>query len=162
MYGATRLRLIAPAVPLCPLPARRRHLIAHTQGLTAIALAAHQETPLPSGRMHFARDDSLNLPRGSLPAAPARPPAAGEGEASGAGAGREDVVTDALLSFSLPAGCYATVALREIIATDAEAETGAAPSAAGTEGTASMGSRHIHFESDDDGDSLNDNDKQCQ
>lgn len=154
MHGATRLRLIAPAVPLCPLPARRRHLIAHTQGLTAIALAADQETPLPSGRMHFARDDSLNLPRGSLPAAPDRPPAAVGGEASGAGAGAqcEDVVTDALLSFSLPAGCYATVALREIIATDAEAETGAAPSAAGTEGAASMGSRHIRFESDDDSD----------
>lgn len=135
-----------------------RHLVAYAHGLTFTTLEADEPTPLPSGRMHFSQDSPLNLPRAPLPTAlPAAGPPSDEAAVQTA-ARKATLVTDAVFSFSLPAGSYATVALREVIQSEGEIVSGeAAANVAGAcAGAVQLGaasavmSRHIRFESDDE------------
>ncbi|KAG8465628.1 hypothetical protein KFE25_002935 [Diacronema lutheri] len=110
-----------------------RHLVVLPHALDVCALGRDEETPLPGDCVHFATGDPLNLPRAPLPPAPA---------AARAAPPDEPIVTDALFSFSLPAGSYATVALREVIESEAGGGLDGRPPA----DRACAGLRHIRFD----------------
>lgn len=141
-----------------------RHLTCTLRDLEVTPLAPDAPTPAPPNRVHFEMDGPANAPlsdarRRAMAGARTR----GVRTASDApGVGLEAAPAaaeprlDALFTFSLPAGSYATVALRELLAGGERAHGGAASGAAGRcAGRRIVGNnkRHLRFASSDDSDS---------